>query len=82
LDSLLLLISQALVGTRCHARTLQRVCGMHVRCRGLMKKKHKKNHMEKDYCNLQCFPEKTIKKNLEKKKHEKRKEKKPCEKTL
>jgi len=38
--------------------------------------------MEKDYCNLQCFPEKTIKKNLEKKKHEKRKEKKPCEKTL
>jgi len=82
LDSLLLLISQALVGTRCHARTLQRVCDMHVRCRGLMKKKHKKNHMEKDYCNLQCFPEKTIKKNLEKKKHEKRKEKKPCEKTL
>jgi hypothetical protein len=75
LDSLLLLISQALVGTRCHARTLQRVCGMHVRCRGLMKKKHKKNHMEKDYCNLQCFPEKTIKKNLEKKNMKKERKK-------
>ena len=28
---------------------------------GLWKKKHKKNHMEKDYCKLQCFQEKKYK---------------------
>jgi len=31
--------------------------------------------MEKDYCNLQCFPEKTIKKNLEKKNMKKERKK-------
>jgi hypothetical protein len=67
LDSLLLLISQALVGTRCHARALQRVCGMHVRCRGLMKKKHKKKSHGERLLQSPMFFRKNYKKNLEKK---------------
>ena len=49
-----------LMFTRCHARALPRACGMHVRCRRLIKKNIKKNHFEKDCCNVQCFQEKKL----------------------
>jgi len=67
LDSLLLLISQALVGTRCHARALQRVCGMHVRCRGLMKKNIKKKSHGERLLQSPMFSKKNYKNKFRKK---------------
>ena len=49
--------------TRCHARAIPRACGMLVRCRGFVKK-IKKNYMEKNCCNPQCFQGKNYKANF------------------
>jgi hypothetical protein len=51
--------------TRCHVGVMSRACGMLVCCREFVKKIIKKikktNHMEKNYCNPQCFQGKNYK---------------------
>ena len=59
--------SYLLVFTICHARALPWAYGMSARYRGLIKKNIKKNYMEKDYCNLQCFEDKNYKDHFRKK---------------
>jgi len=80
-----------LMFTRCHARALPRACGMHVRCRGLMKKNIKKIIWRKIVAMYNVFKKKNYSDNFRKKNIKKEKKimwkntvakQKPCEETL
>jgi hypothetical protein len=48
------LITIIIKSARCHVCAMSRACDMFIRCHGFVKK-IKKNYMEKNYYNPQCF---------------------------